>query len=397
MKREDFYLAVAPIFATYLGVTSGNEALKFTSLNAAELDEGEARRLFVASLMPSPSSHFVEEKAEEVRQFGLALAQEEAGVDRAVVVYSFLESMKALAVAKVEARARLFESINNALGALFLFPLLLVFLWSIGVFPVDAAYLTALVFAVTAGTAAVSLVAMPRDLHFWKTYQWSLPAGLVAAALTALWSPLLSFVVFGAVAWAWLKATDRLWWFKVRGEVPAMLRSVAAMLKEGAPPDLILGRLTSRFKTAAKVAYGYFIPSKYFVLAKAMYRAVVEAGGATAIKAVEYIQSLVDIETNAVKKMVKTAAAYFALFAAAVFVLGWSVATAVKTLGEAAAVNPFFSPPPYDEVRAVVTTTLATVLAAYVTVFLMPMGLHYSSILGGVLGLATQRVLELLF
>ncbi|MEZ0319995.1 MAG: hypothetical protein ABWK05_08415 [Pyrobaculum sp.] len=397
MKKEDFYLAVAPIFATYLGVTSGNEALKFTSLNAAELDEVEARRLFVASLMSSPSSHFLDEKAEEVRQFGLALAQEEAGVERTIVVHSFLESMKALAAAKVEAGTRLFESINNALGALFLFPLFLVFLWSVGVFPVDTEFLTAVLFAVTAGTAAVSLVAMPRDLRFWKTYQWSVPAGLAAAALTALWSPLLSFVAFGAVAWIWLKATDRLWWFKVRDEVPAMLRSVAAMLREGAPPDLILGRLTSRFKTAAKVAYGYFIPSRYFMLAKAMYKAVVEAGGATAVKAVEYIQSLVDIETNAVKKMVKTAAAYFALFAAAVFVLGWSVATAVKTLGEAAAVNPFFSPPPYDEVKAVVTTAFASILAAYVTVFLMPVGVHYSSILGGVLGLAAQKALEHLF
>ena len=55
MRREDFYISTAPIFATYIGVTSGNEALKHASFNTAELDEAESRRLFVASLMPTPS------------------------------------------------------------------------------------------------------------------------------------------------------------------------------------------------------------------------------------------------------------------------------------------------------------------------------------------------------
>jgi hypothetical protein len=122
MRREDFYIsAAAPIFATYIGVTSGNEALKHASFNTAELDEVESRRLFVASLMPTPSTQFIEDREEAARQFGYALAQEEAGVERQILVHSFLESMKAVAVAKTEAKARLYESVASSLGLYFCF------------------------------------------------------------------------------------------------------------------------------------------------------------------------------------------------------------------------------------------------------------------------------------
>jgi hypothetical protein len=393
MKREDFYISAAPIFATYIGVTSGNEALKHTSFNTAELDEAESRRLFVASLMPTPSTQFIEDREEAARQFGYALAQEEAGVDRQILVHSFLESMKAVAVAKVEAKAKLYESITSSLGSLFLLPLFLMFLWAVGVFDVDPTLLLALVFGMTAAMAAVALVASPFDVSLWRTYEWSIPLG-VAAALAGLFYPSAAFIAFGAVTYLWLYLKDRLWWFGIRREVPPMLRSAAAMLKEGAPPDVILGRLIGRYRVAAKIAYGYFIPSRYFVLAKAMYRAVVEAGGAAAVKAVEYIQSIIDIESSTIKKMTRQAAAYFALFIAAVVVVAFAVSSAAKQLSSAElGYMPLLNPPPYEEVRAVLAMAMSLIAASYVTIFMAPEGIHKSALLGGVAGVALQQVL----
>ena len=394
MRREDFYISAAPVFATYLGATSGNEALKYASFNTAELDEAEARRLFVASLMPTPSAQFIEDKIETARQFGYALAQEEAGVDRQILVHSFLESMRAIAVAKTEAKMRLYESVSSSLGAIFLLPLFFLFLWAVGVFAVDPALLFVLVFGVTAALAAVALLASPMDLNLWKTYEWSLPAGVATAALTALLHPPAAFLAFGAAAYIWLYAKDRLWWFDIRREVPPMLRSAAAMLKEGAPPDVILGRLISRFRVAAKIAYGYFIPSRYFVLAKAMYRALTEAGGGAAVKAVEYIQSVIDVETAAVRKMTRQAAAFFALFIAAVLIVAFAVSSAVKQLSAVEeGYNPFFTPPPYEEVKAVLSTAMSLIAASYVAVFMTPAGLHKSTLLGGAVGIALQQTL----
>lgn len=396
--REDFYITAAPIFATYLGVVSGNEALKYTALNTAELNEVESRRLFVASLMPSPSAVFVEDKSEVARQYGYALAQEEAGVDRAILVHSFLESTRAVATAKTEAKMKLYESLTNAMGALFLLPLFLLFLWAVGVLAVDPALLIAFIFGVTAAVGAVAVASTPRDLSLWRTYEWSLPVGLAAGALVGLLaSPPAAFLAFGLTALGWLKARDRLWWFRIRQEVPPMLRAAAAMLKEGAPPDIIIARLSGRFRVAAKVAYGYFIPSRYFALARAMYRAIAEAGGASAVKAVEYIQSVIDLENAAVRRTVKLAAAYFALFIAAVVILTYSVATAVKSLSALeSGYNPFFTPPPYEEVKWVVSTVMALIAASYIAVFISAVGIHYSATLGGAVGLALERAIQLL-
>jgi hypothetical protein len=394
MRREDFYISAAPIFATYIGVTSGNEALKHTSFNTAELDEAESRRLFVAALMPTPSTQFIEDREEAARQFGYALAQEEAGVDRQILVHSFLESMKAIAVAKTEAKARLYESINSSLGSLFLLPLFLMFLWAVGVFDADPTLLLALVFGMTGALAAVALFASPMDVNMLRTYEWSIPLGLATAALVGLLHPPAAFAAFGAVAYLWLYLKDRLWWFGIRREVPPMLRSAAAMLKEGAPPDLIIGRLIGRYRVAAKIAYGYFIPSRYFVLAKAMYRAIVEAGGAAAVKAVEYIQSVIDIESSTIKKMTRQAAAYFALFIAAVVVLAFAVSSAAKQLSSAElGYMPLLSPPPYEEVRAVLAMAMALIAASYITIFMAPEGIHKSALLGGAAGAALQQVL----
>jgi hypothetical protein len=396
MRREDFYISTAPIFATYIGVTSGNEALKHASFNTAELDEVESRRLFVASLMPTPSTQFIEDKEESARQFGFALAQEEAGVERQILVHSFLESMKAIAVAKTEAKARLYESITSSLGALFLLPLFLLFLWAVGVFDVDPALLLALIFGMTAAMAAVALAASPFDVSLRRTYEWSIPLGL-AAAVVGLFNAPAAFIAFGAVAYLWLYIKDRLWWFGIRREVPPMLRSAAAMLKEGAPPDLILGRLIGRYRVAAKIAYGYFIPSRYFVLAKAMHRAIVEAGGAAAVKAVEYIQTIIDIETSAVKKMARQAAAYFALFIAAVVIVAFAVSSAAKQLSSAElGYMPLLSPPPYEEVRAVLAMAMSLIAASYITIFMAPEGIHKSAFIGGAAGVALQQVLLVL-
>jgi len=394
MKKEDFYISAAPIFATYIGVTSGNEALKHASFNTAELDEVESRRLFVASLMPTPSTQFIEDKDETARQFGYTLAQEEAGVDRQILVHSFLESMKAIAVAKTETKARLYESVASSLGALFLLPLFLMFLWAVGVFDADPTLLLALVFGMTAAMAAVALFASPMDVSLLRTYEWSIPLGLAAGALAGLFNAPVAFAAFGAVAYLWLYFKDRLWWFGIRREVPPMLRSAAAMLKEGAPPDLIIGRLIGRYRVAAKIAYGYFIPSKYFVLAKAMYRAVVEAGGAAAVKAVEYIQSIIDIETSTIKKMTRQAAAYFALFVTAVIVLAFAISSAAKQLSSAElGYMPLLAPPPYEEVRAVLSMAMSLIAASYITIFMAPEGIHKSALLGGAAGAALQQVL----
>jgi hypothetical protein len=394
MKKEDFYISAAPIFATYIGVSSVNEALKHASFNTAELDEVESRRLFVASLMPTPSTQFIEDKDEAARQFGFALAQEEAGVDRQILVHSFLESMKAVAVAKVESKARLYESINSSLGSLFLLPLFLLFLWAIGIFDADPILLLGMVFGMTAALAVVALFASPFDLNLLRTYEWSIPLGLAAAAMAGLFNAPVAFAAFGAVAYLWLYFKDRLWWFGIRREVPPMLRSAAAMLKEGAPPDLIIGRLIGRYRVAAKIAYGYFIPSKYFVLAKAMYRAVVEAGGAAAVKAVEYIQTIIDIETSTIKKMTRQAAAYFALFITAVIVVAFAISSAAKELSSAElGYIPLLSPPPYEEVRAIIATAMSLIAASYITIFMAPEGIHKSALLGGIAGAALQQVL----
>jgi hypothetical protein len=394
MKKEDFYISAAPIFATYIGVSSGNEALKHTSFNTAELDEVESRRLFVASLMPTPSTQFIEDKDESARQFGYALAQEEAGVDRQILVHSFLESMKAVAVAKVESKARMYESINSSLGSLFLLPLFLLFLWAIGIFDADPTLLLGTVFGMTAALAAVALIASPMDVNLPRTYEWSIPLGLAAAAATSLFNAPSAFAAFGAFTYLWLYLKDRLWWFGIRREVPPMLRSAAAMLKEGAPPDLIIGRLIGRYRVAAKIAYGYFIPSRYFVLAKAMYRAVVEAGGAAAVKAVEYIQTIIDIETSTIKKMTRQAAAYFTLFIAAVIVVAFAISSAAKELSSAElGYMPLLSPPPYEEVRAVLSMAMALIAASYITIFMAPEGIHKSALLGGTAGAALQQAL----
>jgi len=76
-----------------------------------------------------------------------------------------------------------------------------------------------------------------------------------------------------------------------------------------------------------------------------------------------------------------------------VLVLAFSVVTSVYALQESSAVNPFFTPPPYDEVREVLSKGLSLVTASYVAVFLIPMGLHQAALIGGTAGLLVEQLL----
>jgi hypothetical protein len=123
----------------------------------------------------------------------------------------------------------------------------------------------------------------------------------------------------------------------------------------------------------------------------------VEAGGTAAVKAVEYIQTIVDIETSAIRKMARQAAAYFALFTAAVVVVAFAVSSAAKQLSSAElSYMPLLSPPPYEEVRAILATAMALIAASYVTIFMAPEGIHKSALLGGAAGVALQQALTIL-
>jgi hypothetical protein len=57
---------------------------------------------------------------------------------------------------------------------------------------------------------------------------------------------------------------------------------------------------------------------------------------------------------------------------------------------------PLLSPPPYEEVRAILSMAMALIAASYVTIFMAPEGIHKSALLGGIAGIALQQVLLVL-
>jgi len=125
-----------------------------------------------------------------------------------------------------------------------------------------------------------------------------------------------------------------------------------------------------------------------------MYRAIVEAGGVAAVKAVEYIQTIIDIETSTIKKMVRQAAAYFTLFIVAVVIVAFAISSAAKQLSSAElGYMPLLAPPPYEEVKAILATAMSLIAASYITIFMAPEGIHKSALLGGIAGVALQQVL----
>ncbi|MFZ8810326.1 MAG: hypothetical protein ACO2PN_19755, partial [Pyrobaculum sp.] len=123
----------------------------------------------------------------------------------------------------------------------------------------------------------------------------------------------------------------------------------------------------------------------------------VEAGGTAAVKSVEYIQSIIDIETSTIKKMTRQAAAYFTLFIMAVVVVAFAISSAAKELSSAEmGYIPLLSPPPYEEVRAILSMAMSLIAASYITIFMAPEGIHKSALLGGIAGIALQQALLVL-
>ena len=87
MNREEFYIYIAPVFATYLSHMSSTEALRRTAAEVEDLDRRYSRELLMASLTPNPASVLSSDRLAVVRQYGFAVSQEEAGVPRGVLVH----------------------------------------------------------------------------------------------------------------------------------------------------------------------------------------------------------------------------------------------------------------------------------------------------------------------
>jgi hypothetical protein len=92
--------------------------------------------------------------------------------------------------------------------------------------------------------------------------------------------------------------------------------------------------------------------------------------------------------------MTRQAAAYFTLFIVAVVVVAFAISSAAKELSSAElGYIPLLSPPPYEEVRAILSMAMSLIAASYITIFMAPEGIHKSALLGGIAGAALQQVL----
>jgi hypothetical protein len=82
------------------------------------------------------------------------------------------------------------------------------------------------------------------------------------------------------------------------------------------------------------------------------------------------------------------------LFIVAVVVVAFAISSAAKQLSSAElGYMPLLAPPPYEEVRAVLSMAMALIAASYVTVFMAPEGIHKSALIGGIAGVALQQAL----
>jgi hypothetical protein len=78
----------------------------------------------------------------------------------------------------------------------------------------------------------------------------------------------------------------------------------------------------------------------------------------------------------------------------AVVVVAFAISSAAKELSSAEmGYIPLLSPPPYEEVRAILSMAMALIAASYVTIFMAPEGIHKSALLGGIAGVVLQQVL----
>jgi len=394
MKREDAYILAAPVFATYLAQSSAPEALRYTSQAFQEVDEKVAREMFIAGLMPSPGSKLAEDDLPIVRQFGYTASQEEAGTPKDVLVSSFLQSVHAVAVGKVQAAMERFNGLYSGILAIMVLPLLLLFIYALGFMDISAEAIVALIGGLGAVATVGMYFTMPRDFTPMAIYGVSLSAALVAGAITVLlaWMNLmplaLAMLAAGVILTAWLRATGRAFWFRIAYEVPAMLRDFASRIMQGMPTDLAFRESASTYKVARYVAFNYNIPTTMFKIAKAMYRAISWAG--PNLQAVNFLQSYLDEVSKAVKKASGMAVVFVGMYVAVSVVILYALAIATGTLYAASseATIAFISPKPPGEVQYVAAQAFSFMVAIFIFAALLPRGAWLGLLAGGAAGVA---------
>jgi len=394
MKREDAYILAAPVFATYLMQASAGEALRYTSQAFSEVDGRVAREMFVAGLTPNPGAKLAQDELAVVRQFGYAAAQEEAGTPKDVLVESFLRSVQALAVGKVQAAMERFEGLYSGVLAAMIMPLFLLFAYALGYMDLPPEAIIAAIAGLGAAAVFGMYLSMPRDFSPVAMYGVSLPAavmaGLIAAA--AAWANTLplsaAMLAAGLILTAWVHATGRKFWYRIMYEVPAMLRDFASRIAQGMPPDLAFRETSTTYRTARYVAFNYDIPSTMFRVAKAMYRAVNWAG--PHLPAINFLQTYLDEIAKAVKKASGAALVFVGMYIGASAVILYALATASGILFAVAseASIGFLFPKAPGEVQYVAAQVFGTMVAIFIFAAFLHKGAWLGLTAGGAAGVA---------
>lgn len=392
MNREEFYIHIAPIFATYLQHLSSAEALRRAAIAAEDVDEEHAREMLLAGLTPDPAAALSSDRLSVVRQYGFAVSQEEAGVQKQVLVQSFLQSVKSIALGRLEASMQQFTGLFSSLSSLMFAPLLLLFLYAYGLLAIDLYALLgiAVLFSLLIGLLIYRV--MPKDLSPVKVYGPAALAALAAGALVAYASLLsdlplsLGALAAGMVLLAWLIVKRRLGWFRLAHEIPAMLRDFASRISQGVPTDLALREVSSTYKTAWMVAYFYDIPSLMYKLAKAMLNAVSWAG--PSLEAIDFIQTLLGEKEKGLRRATSLATTFIAVYLSASIILVYSLAVSTAALqlvpytGQAV-----LSPLPPSEVERATAQLLSVMVAGFIAVMVFPTrGSWLGLLLGGAAG-----------
>lgn len=388
MNREEFYINIAPIFATYLQHLSSAEALRRTAATTSDIDEKHSRELLLASLTPNPAAVLSSDKLAVVRQYGFATSQEEGGVPKQVLVQSFLQSIKSIALGRLEASMQQFLGLFSSLSSLMFAPLLLLFLYAYGLLPIDMYSLLAMAGLFSLLVGLLIYRAMPKDLSPVKVYGPALPmalaAGSLAVYISSLWGlPLtVGILVSGAVLLAWLAYKKRIGWFKLPHEIPAMLRDFASRISQGVPADLTLREVSSTYKTAWMVAYFYEIPSLMFNLARAMFNAISWAG--PSLEAVDLIQTLLSERERGLKRVTSLTAIFIAVYLAASIILVYSLAISTAALQLVPSTGQtVLSPLPPYEVEYTTAQLLSLMVASFIAVVLLPSRGSWAGLLAG--------------
>jgi len=403
MKREDAYILAAPVFATYLSQASAPEALRYTSQAFSEVDEKIAREMFIAGLMPNPGSRLAEDRLPIVRQFGYAASQEEAGTPKDVLVATFLQSVYAVAVGKVQAAMERFNGIYSGTLAIMTLPLFLLFVYALGVMDISVEMLLLLIGGLGALSLTSMYLVMPRDFSAFDIYGVAFAAALVAGTIAVLiaWTnglPLsLGLIVAGAILTIWLKATGRMFWYRIAYEVPAMLRDFASRVMQGMPTDLAFRESASTYKTARYVIYNYDIPSTMFKVAKAMYRAITWAG--PNLQAINFLQSYLDENTKVIKKVSDMTLAFVAMYLGALFVILYALAVLSGTLQEVAtsAVTTIISPKLPEELQHATAQIFSVMTGIFIFAAFITRGAWLGLTLGGITGSVIYYVAQHLY